>query len=249
MKHYGDICQMKGAEIAPVDIVTFGAPCQDLSVAGLRKGMKHEDNGDDETTRSGLFFEAIRIIKEMREHDRASGRTGELIRCRFAVYENVPGAFSSNGGADFAAVLTALVRIVEPDAPEFPIPGKGGWKHADSFYGVGADGQPFSVAWRLHDAQYHGVPQRRKRICVLADFAGLTAPWILFDPKFERVSEDGEPYAPVGDFGNEPEPEVCAQRESVSGDSEPGGAQGEGTAAGAQNGADDTGGDQGTFYI
>lgn len=99
---------------------------QDLSVAGLRKGMKHEDAGDDETTRSGLFFEAIRIIKEMRESDRATGRAGELIRCRYAVYENVPGAFSSNGGRDFQAVLTALVRIVEPDAPDFPLPDKGG---------------------------------------------------------------------------------------------------------------------------
>lgn len=109
-----------------MDIITFGAPCQDLSVAGKRAGMKHEDAGDDETTRSGLFYEAIRIIKEMREHDRGSGRTGELIRPRYAVYENVPGAFSSNKGADFQAVLSALCRVVEPDAPDIPLPGKGG---------------------------------------------------------------------------------------------------------------------------
>lgn len=143
IRHYGDITKIDGTKIEPVDIITFGAPCQDLSVAGLRKGMKHEDAGDDETTRSGLFYEAIRIIKEMRDHDRATGRTGELIRCRYAVYENVPGAFSSNKGADFQAVLTALVRIVEPDAPDLPLPDKGGGATAEDSMAWAPTGSPF----------------------------------------------------------------------------------------------------------
>lgn len=249
IRHYGDITKIDGTKIEPVDIITFGAPCQDLSVAGLRKGMKHEDAGDDETTRSGLFFEAIRIIKEMREHDRATGRTGELIRCRYAVYENVPGAFSSNGGRDFQAVLTALVRIVEPGAPDLPLPDKGGWSHSGGFYGVGADGQPFSIAWRQHDAQYWGVPQRRKRICVLADFAGLTAPWILFDPQYQRVSEDGAPYQTESDFGGLAGQQIRSQRESLSGHIEQSRETGQGTSPGTESGTGDTGWDQGTFYL
>lgn len=103
MRHLGDVTKINGAEIEPVDIITFGAPCQDLSVAGLRKGMKHEGHGDGETTRSGLFFEAIRIIKEMRNADRKRGRAGELIRPRYAIYENVPGAYSSNLGGGLPA--------------------------------------------------------------------------------------------------------------------------------------------------
>ena len=91
MKHLGDITKIDGSKIPVVDVITFGAPCQDLSVAGSRKGMKHSEHGDEETTRSGLFFEAIRIIKEMRERDRNDGRTDELIRPKYAIYENVPG--------------------------------------------------------------------------------------------------------------------------------------------------------------
>ena len=96
MKHYLNVCDVNGAEVEPVDVITFGSPCQDLSVAGKRAGLKHESNGDDETTRSGLFMEAVRIIKEMREQDEfrqlRSGRTNQHIRPRFAVWENVPGA-------------------------------------------------------------------------------------------------------------------------------------------------------------
>ena len=126
MKHLGDITKINGAEITPVDCITFGAPCQDLSVAGARAGMKHEANGDEETTRSGLFFEAIRIIEEMRENDRLSnGRTGQYVRPRFAIYENVPGAFSSNGGKDFQAVLNAFVKVADPEAPDVPMPNGG----------------------------------------------------------------------------------------------------------------------------
>ena len=113
MIHYGDITKISGYDVPIVDVVTFGAPCQDLSVAGKREGMKHTDMGDDETTRSGLFHEAIRIIKEMRDKDAKNGKTGEFIRPRFAVYENVPGAFSSNKGQDFKIVLESLVKIVE----------------------------------------------------------------------------------------------------------------------------------------
>lgn len=228
MKHYGDICKMQGANIEPVDIVTGGSPCQDLSVAGKRAGLDGE--------RSGLFMEQIRVVKEMRNADRFRGRTNELIRPRYMVWENVPGAFSSNNGKDFQAVLTEIVRIVEPDAPDFPIPDKGGWQHSGGLYGVGADGQPFSVAWRLHDAQYHGVPQRRKRLCVLADFNGLTAPWILFDPQYERASESGEPLETERDITDERRAEIQPLTESVSGDSEQSGTQGEGSADGTESG-------------
>lgn len=126
MKFLGDVTKIKGAKIEPVDVITFGAPCQDLSVAGKRAGMKHADRGDGETTRSGLFFEAIRIIKEMRENDILAGRAGKYVRPRWAIYENVPGAFSSNEGKDFQAVLTELVRIAEPEAADVPLPDNGG---------------------------------------------------------------------------------------------------------------------------
>ncbi len=167
MKHLGDISKINGAEIEPVDIITFGSPCQDLSVAGKRAGLKHEDNGDDETTRSGLFIEAVRIIKEMREKT-----NGEYPR--FAVWENVPGAFSSNKGEDFRIVLEELIKIVEPSAvmPEVP---RFGWAYADSYCGNG-----WSLAYRVLDAQYWGVPQRRRRIYLVADFGGQCAREILF---------------------------------------------------------------------
>lgn len=125
MKHYGDICKINGAEIEPVDVITFGAPCQDLSIAGRRAGMKHESVGDEETTRSGLFYEAIRVIKEMRENDIRNGRTNDTARPRYAVYENVPGALSSNKGEDFRCVLEETARIVQEDAV-IPRPDKGG---------------------------------------------------------------------------------------------------------------------------
>ena len=168
MKHLGDISKVRGDEIEPVDIITFGSPCQDLSVAGKRAGLKHEDNGDDETTRSGLFMEAVRIIKEMR-----NATNGQYPR--FAVWENVPGAFSSNNGEDFRIVLQELIKITEPYAvmPEVP---KNGWAYADSYYGDG-----WSIAYRVFDAQYWGVPQRRRRIYLVADFRGGCAEKILFE--------------------------------------------------------------------
>lgn len=116
IKHLGDVTKINGAEIKKVDCITFGAPCQDLSVAGKRAGMKHEAVGDAETTRSGLFYEAVRIIKEMREDDKCNGRSDESLRPRFAVYENVPGALSSNKGEDFRCVLEELAKVIQDDA-------------------------------------------------------------------------------------------------------------------------------------
>lgn len=167
MKHLGDITKVNGAEIEPVDIITFGSPCQDLSVAGKRAGLKHEANGDEETTRSGLFMEAVRIIKEMR------GATNGVYP-RFALWENVPGAFSSNKGEDFRIVLEELIKICEPGAVMPPVP-KAGWAYADSYTGDG-----WSIAYRVFDAQFWGVPQRRRRIHLVVDFGGECAREILF---------------------------------------------------------------------
>ena len=181
MKHYLNVCDVNGAEVEPVDVITFGSPCQDLSVAGKRAGLKHESNGDDETTRSGLFMEAVRIIKEMRKEDGfrqlRSGRTDEHIRPRFAVWENVPGAFSSNKGEDFRIVLEELARIKDAEV-SIPMPENGKWKQSGEIVGDG-----WSIAWRTLDAQYHGVPQRRRRIFVVADFANECAGEILFECK------------------------------------------------------------------
>lgn len=170
MKHFGDVSKVKGGEIEPVDIITFGSPCQDMSVAGKRAGLKHTAVGDEETTRSGLFMEAIRIIKEMRV--KTNG-----IYPRYAVWENVPGAFSSNKGEDFRTVLDELIKISEPDAVMPDVP-KAGWPYADCYSGNG-----WSLAYRVFDAQYWGVPQRRRRIYLVADFRGERAKEILFERK------------------------------------------------------------------
>lgn len=167
MVHLGDVCYIKGEDIPPVDIVSFGSPCQDLSVAGSRSGIKHTGNGDEKTTRSGLFLEAIRIIREMREA--TNGRYP-----RYAVWENVTGAFSSNGGGDFRTVLEEFVKVSEPSAAMPPVP-KVGWAYADCFCGDG-----WSLAYRVFDAQYWGVPQCRRRILLVADFGGRSAGEVLF---------------------------------------------------------------------
>ena len=179
MKHLGSVTDINGAEIEPVDIITFGSPCQDLSVAGARAGI-HDGQ------RSNLFFEAIRIIKEMRD------ATADNYP-RFAVWENVPGAFSSNKGADFRSVLEALCGVKEPDV-SVPQPDRGGWKPAGLIVGDG-----YSVAWRVYDAQYWGVPQRRKRIYLIADFRSERAGEILF----ESESLPGNP-EPGGAEGQDP---------------------------------------------
>lgn len=172
MKHLGDITKINGAEIEAVDVITGGSPCQDLSIAGKRAGLAG--------ARSGLFMEQVRIVKEMREHDRSNGRTGDMARPRFMVWENVPGAFSSNKGRDFAAVLEEIIRIAEPEAPDIEVPEKG-WNTWGGYHDE--VGGRWSVAWRVHDAQYWGVPQRRRRISVVADFGGDTAGEILFERK------------------------------------------------------------------
>ena len=162
VKHYGDVSTLNGAELEPVDVITFGSPCQDLSIAGKRAGIQDGE-------RSNLFFQAIRIIREMRE-----ATHGE--KPRYAVWENVPGAFTSNGGEDFKAVLEAIIGVIEEKAPSVPSPEQGRWPPADLLVGDG-----WSVAYRVLDAQYWGVPQRRKRIFLVADFAGDSAPKVLFD--------------------------------------------------------------------
>lgn len=176
MKHLGDVSRIKGAEIEPVDIITFGSPCQDMSVAGKRAGLKHTAVGDEETTRSGLFMEAIRIIKEMRV--KTNG-----VYPRYAIWENVPGAFSSNRGEDFRTVLDEFIKIVEKDAVMPDVP-KAGWPYADCYSGNG-----WSLAYRVFDAQYWGVPQRRRRIYLVADFRGQRAGEILLKPEgLRRIS-------------------------------------------------------------
>lgn len=176
MKHLGDVSKVKGGEIEPVDIITFGSPCQDMSIAGKRAGLKHADIGDEETTRSGLFLEAIRIIKEMREATNGGYP-------RYAVWENVPGAFSSNKGEDFRTVLDEFIKIVEKDAVMPDVP-KAGWPYADCYSGNG-----WSLAYRVFDAQYWGVPQRRRRIYLVADFRGQRAGEILLKPEgLRRIS-------------------------------------------------------------
>lgn len=198
MQHLGDITKLDGTTIEPVWCVTGGSPCQDLSIAGKRAGLAG--------ARSGLFMEQIRVIKEMREHDKRLGRAGELIRPRYMVWENVPGAFSSNKGRDFAAVLEEIIKIVEPEAPGIEVPEKG-WPTWGGYHDE--VGGRWSVAWRTHDAQYWGVPQRRRRISVVADFGGDTASEILFDRK--SVSGDiaesgaaGEGFAEAAESGFNP---------------------------------------------
>ncbi len=174
LKHYGDVSAISGAEIEPVDIITFGSPCQDMSVAGKRGGL--------DAARSGLFYQAIRIVKEMREA--TDGRYP-----RYIVWENVPGAFSSNKGADFEAVLGEIAGIKNR---ETDIPGSDKWAGAGLIMA-----EDLSIAWRLLDAQYWGVPQRRKRIYLVADLDGGSAGKILFESEgvsgiLRRASERGK---------------------------------------------------------
>jgi DNA (cytosine-5)-methyltransferase 1 len=209
MLHLGDICKINGAEIEPVWCITGGSPCQDLSIAGKRAGLAG--------ARSGLFMEQVRIVNEMRAEDKRNGRTGDMVRPRFLVWENVVGAFSSNRGKDFAAVLEEIARIAEPGFSLSGLPDKQKWTKAGAI-----DGDGWSIAWRTHDAKDWGktirdsrtgnvirlgTPQRRRRISVVADFGGEFAAQIQFD------------------------------RESVSGHFAESGAAGEGSAGAAESGA------------
>lgn len=206
MKHLGDITKINGSMVEPVSVIIGGSPCQDLSVAGKRAGLAGE--------RSGLFMEQLRIIKEMRCADVQRGRTGTDIRPRWMVWENVPGAFSSNKGEDFGAVLQETVKIICPEAPLIPVP-KNGWPPAGCLTDVGGK---WSIAWRVFDAQFWGVPQRRKRIALVADFGGLTGPEILFE------------------------------RQGVPGYHPPSGAPWQSFAASVERGSVETGGGGGTTY-
>lgn len=160
VKHYGDVSALDGGDLEPVDIITFGSPCQNMSLAGKRDGLHGEQ--------SSLFFEAIRIIKEMRE--KTNGKYP-----RYICWENVYGAFSSNKGEDFRQVLQEIIQINEPEA-EVPPPSKEGWPYADAYMGDG-----WSVAYRLMDSQGWGVPQRRRRIYLVGDLGGTRAGKILFE--------------------------------------------------------------------
>ena len=213
MKHLGDITKIDGTKIEPVWAISFGAPCQDLSVAGKRAGMQHTEMGDEETTRSGLFYEAVRIIKEMRSIEHRIDGSDDVVRYpRYAIYENVPGAFSSNNGNDFKAVLESLIRVVEPQAPDLAVPDKG-WPTAGCLRDV--DGR-WSLSWRVHDGQYwgrtvvspagdvvrRGTPQRRRRISVVADFNGDSAFAVQFEPQSlhrDTASRGKEGESPSGD--------------------------------------------------
>ena len=201
MLHVGDITKLDGAKLPPVDIICGGSPCQDLSVAGQRRGLAG--------SRSGLFMEQVRIVKEMRNAEIRNGRTAQFVRPRFLLWENVPGAFSSGTpkGEDFRIVLEEIIRIKDGSC-SVPRPDVGAWGPA----GAAILGDEFSLAWRCMDAQFWGVAQRRKRIFLVADFAGITAPQILFVP------------------------------ESLSGDSQESQGTGQGAAAPAQGGADGAGG-------
>lgn len=180
LKHLGDITKINGAEVEPVWCITGGSPCQDLSIAGKRAGLVG--------ARSGLYMEQIRIVKEMREHDRSIGRTGELVRPRYMVWENVPGAFSSNfkdGFGDFGAVLEEAVRIAEPGFSLPRLPDKQKWTKAGGMLGDG-----WSVAWRTHDAQYW--------VCRSAD--GVSAWWLTLTDTPQGTSSlnvSEEPNVPV----------------------------------------------------
>lgn len=187
MKQYGDITKLHGYDLDPVDLIVGGSPCQDLSVAGKRAGLDGE--------RSGLFLEMIRIIREMREATHG-------LYPRYALWENVPGAFSSNNGKDFGAVLGEFARLIEPKAPDVPVPEKG-WAKAGVL--LVSNG---SLAWRVTDAQYWGVPQRRRRISLGVDLRGESAAEILFE------------------------------RKGVSGNPEQSGAQGEDPAGSTETGTD-----------
>ena len=199
MLHVGDITKLNGAALPPVDVICGGSPCQDLSVAGNRAGLAG--------ARSGLFMDQVRIVKEMRNADGQRGVPAHLIRPRYMVWENVPGAFSSAEGEDFRAVLEEIVRVHD-SAGHVPRPYAGAWKSAGGIL----LGREFSLAWRVLDAQFWGVPQRRRRIFLVADFGGITAPEILF------------------------------KQDSLFGNFAPSRDEGQGVAAPAQGSTDDTSG-------
>ncbi|MDY5132544.1 DNA cytosine methyltransferase [Actinotignum urinale] len=196
MQHLGDICDIDGSQLEPVDVVTFGSPCQDLSVAGKRAGLAGE--------RSGLFHQAVRVIKEMRKA--SSGRYP-----RFAVWENVPGAFSSNKGNDFHQVLRELISVKDEQAAA-NLPRVQKWQKAGA---VVAD--QWSIAWRVLDAQFFGLPQRRKRIFLVADFASERAGHILFEPpSLRRNTQAGCDQGQAATSNPASSPQTASSRNGVA---------------------------------
>ena len=202
---------------------------QDLSVAGKRAGMKNVIMGDEDSTRSGLFFDAIRVVKEMRnESIKQLSMRGAVIdirhiQPRYTVYENVPGAFSSNGGEDFRCVLEETCKVADENAHVPQLEKGQRWANAGCIVGDG-----YSVAWRLHDAQFWGVPQRRKRICVLADYGGDSAAEILFELVGE--TNDSETFKAIADIRNTSESKVQAECKGLSGNTKQGNEKGQGTS-------------------
>ena len=213
MEHLGDITKVNGAEIEPVWCITGGSPCQDLSIAGRREGLAGE--------RSGLFMEMVRIIKEMRRRDVDNGRTNEYIRPRFVIFENVAGIFTSNRGQDFRTVLEEFCRVKE-NGISIPMPDGGKWAHSGAIIGNG-----FSIAWRLMDAQYFGVPQRRKRAALVVDYGGYNATDILLS---------GEPF--VGDITDGRFGKVLPVGKSLRGNIASSGEEGEGITRNSENGVE-----------
>lgn len=196
MQHLGNICDIDGTQLEPVDVVTFGSPCQDLSVAGKRAGLAGE--------RSGLFHQAVRIIKEMR-------KASHGLYPRFAVWENVPGAFSSNKGADFHNVLQNLISVVDETAAA-DLPRVQKWQKAGA---IVAD--QWSIAWRVLDAQFFGLPQRRKRIFLIADFASERAGHILFEPpSLRRNTQAGCDQGQAATSNPASSPQTASSRNGVA---------------------------------
>ena len=205
MKHLGDITKINGYEVPIVDVVIGGSPCQGLSVAGKQLGLQDE--------RSGLFMEQIRIVKEMREHDRRNGT--DTVRPRYMVWENVPGATGTGNpkGEDFRIVLEEISKIADSQI-SIPRPQNGKWANAGCIIG-----DNFSIAWRILDGQWWGVPQRRRRIHLVADFNGQTAPEIVFgkeDYQCERITDISDTDTSVGHIGDESRPEIHAVTQGLS---------------------------------
>lgn len=196
MQHLGNICNIDGTQLEPVDVVTFGSPCQDLSVAGKRAGLAGE--------RSGLFHQAVRVIREMR-------KASHGLYPRFAVWENVPGAFSSNKGADFHSVLQNLISVVDEQAAA-NLPRVQKWQKAGA---IVAD--QWSIAWRVLDAQFFGLPQRRKRIFLIADFASERAGHILFEPpSLRRNTQAGCDQVQAATSNPASSPQTASSRNGVA---------------------------------
>ena len=217
MKHFGDITKIKGTDVPIVDIVTGGSPCQDLSVAGQRAGLDGE--------RSSLFMEQIRLIKEMRDADKRNGQPDDLLRPRFMVFENVEGLLSSGrnyAGEDFRRVLEETAKIADSSASIPRLPTGQTWSHAGAVMG-----DRWSLAWRLHDGQFwgksiispdgkvvkRGTPQRRRSLCLVADFRGQSAPEILFES--ESLSGHIEPSGETWQ-GTAEDPSRCADGTSYT---------------------------------